>query len=66
MEDRMCRGVDSKVFKYFGMWAVLVFALVLGAGAEETVFRRPMERVASMDPLRAASVCESRAISVVY
>ena len=66
MEDRMCRGVDSKVFKYFGMWAVLVFALVLGAGGEETVFRRPMERVASMDPLRAASVCESRAISLVY
>ena len=34
--------------------------------AEERVFRRPLERVASMDPLRAASVCESRAVSLVY
>ena len=43
-----------------GAWC---FALSVGAGE---VFRRPMERVASMDPLRAASVCESRAVSLVY
>ena len=34
--------------------------------AGETVFRRPLERVASMDPIAAASVPESRAISLVY
>ncbi|MGN0847950.1 MAG: ABC transporter substrate-binding protein [Kiritimatiellia bacterium] len=36
------------------------------AAVAELVFRRPLERVASMDPLRSASVCEARAVALVY
>lgn len=32
----------------------------------ETVFRRPLERVVSMDPLRASSAYDSRAVQLVY
>lgn len=42
------------------------FALSSGAGLSAATFRRPLERVASMDPLRAASVQDARAVSLVY
>ena len=47
-------------------WVWCGCVVLAGWCAGETVFRRPLERVASMDPLRAASVCEARAVSLVY
>ena len=47
-------------------WVWCGCVVLAGWCAGETVCRRPLERVASMDPLRAASVCESRAVSLVY
>jgi len=40
-----------------------LFAAASAAGA---TFRCAMERVVSMDPLRAASVCDARAVGLVY
>ena len=36
------------------------------SAAEPVTFRRTIERVASMDPLRSASVCDAAAITLVY
>ena len=59
----------------------MVFLLFLAAGAAEggeqgrgtfpggrsiTTHRRPLERVASMDPIHASAVYDSRAVSLVY
>ncbi len=47
---------------------LIVFALgaVAAFADAPSVFRRPLERVASLDPLRSASVCEARAVALVY
>jgi ABC-type transport system substrate-binding protein len=41
-----------------------LFALAVAGG--ETVYRRATERVVSMDPLRAGSVADARAVQLVY
>ena len=38
----------------------------LQRGREGTTHRRPLERVASMDPIHASAVYDSRAVSLVY
>jgi len=44
---------------------VMVATMAVAAGAA-TTFRRPLERVASLDPLRSASVYDAMAIALVY
>ena len=48
--------------------ALTLFAAlsVLAAAGGETVYRRATERVVSMDPLRAGSVADARAVQLVY
>ena len=43
-----------------------MLALILAATATAATYRRPIERVASMDPLRAASVCDAATVTLVY
>ena len=38
----------------------------LPRGREVSTHRRPLERVASMDPIQASAVYDSRAVSLVY
>ena len=38
----------------------------LPPGREGSTYRRPLERVASMDPIQASAVYDSRAVSLVY
>lgn len=40
--------------------------LLIGSGRSETVFRRSMDRVASMDPALASAIYPARAASMVY
>ena len=49
------------------LFASMALASLAGAELDRaSIFRRPLERVASLDPLRSSSVCESRAVSLVY
>ncbi|MBR1870473.1 MAG: hypothetical protein IJ802_01450, partial [Kiritimatiellae bacterium] len=42
------------------------FAVCAGEVAAANVFRRPIPRVASLDPLRSASVADAQAVALVY
>ena len=49
--------------------SMTVAAIALASAADtpsQAVFRRSIERVASMDPLRSASVCDAAVVSLVY
>ena len=54
--------------RFFLLAACAAFACAASGGdvRAKRVLRRPMERVASMDPLRAASVCDAQAVGLVY
>ena len=43
-----------------------MLTLILATTASAVTYRRPIERVASMDPLRAASVCDAATVTLVY
>ncbi len=45
---------------------IAAFMAACVSAAEPATFRRTIERVASMDPLRSASVCDAAAITLVY
>ena len=45
---------------------VLLWTLLLVGVAGAATYRRPLERVASMDPIQAAAVYDARAVSLVY
>ncbi len=47
-------------------FVVAVCAVLLDVICNAGTFRRPLERVASMDPLRAAAVYDSQAVMLVY
>ena len=40
--------------------------MLLGTACAAATYRRPLERVASMDPIHASAVYDSRAVSLVY
>ena len=46
--------------------AVFAVLLLISGSLAGSTFRRPLERVASMDPIRAAAVYDARAVSLVY
>ncbi|MBO7166268.1 MAG: hypothetical protein J6V88_01945 [Kiritimatiellae bacterium] len=46
--------------------SLLIFLSILAASSIATTFRRSLERVASMDPLRSTSLCDVTAIALVY
>ena len=46
--------------------AVFAVLLLISGALAGSTFRRPLERVASMDPIRAAAVYDARAVSLVY
>ena len=52
--------------KFFSASVFLFLSFCCFASGGEKVFRRPLERVASMDPIRSAAIYSSHAISLVY
>ena len=56
----------SRLFLPFAILAVAACSSAVADTPREAIFRRPLERVASLDPLRSSSVCESRAVSLDY
>ena len=51
--------------KYFLLF-LISFSLCVNASEKERIFRRPLERVASMDPIQSSAIYSSQAVSLVY
>ena len=66
--DDVVSAAYTAVFVSVGAWCLASPAAAprVADNGSRTVYRRALERVASMDPLQAASVPDSKAISLVY